>query len=58
MTENDVPGRREHFIELFLKAIEKCPHAIKGNIGGEKFAREIIEGAKKLHEFIYTTNLD
>jgi hypothetical protein len=57
MTEND-PSRRGHLVDLFIKAIEKCPHAIKDDIGGEKFASEIIEGAKKLHEFLYTNNLD
>jgi hypothetical protein len=58
MTENDNPARREQYSNLFLKALEKCPHTIDGNIGGGKFAHEIIEGAKKLHEFIYTANLD
>ena len=58
MTERDNPARREDLIKRFIEALEKCPHAIDANLGGEKLAEEVIKGAKKLYEFIYTTNLD
>jgi hypothetical protein len=54
MNENDNPGRREHFIELFMKSLEKCPHVIKADIGAKSFASEIIEGTKML----YATHLN
>jgi hypothetical protein len=53
--DNGSMGRRD-FTELFIKALEKCPHAIKEEIGGEGLADEIIKGAKKLHEFVYTVS--
>jgi hypothetical protein len=57
MNDNDKAVRREHFIDLFLKALEKCPHAIKEGVGGEGLADEIIKGAQKLHEFVHTSSL-
>jgi hypothetical protein len=54
MTENDVTeGHREKMLNLFLSAIEKCPGALKADIGAEKLADEIVKGAKVLTKYLY-----
>jgi len=48
---NDAETRVE-MVKLFIQALEKCPHVVEPNAGGEKLADEIVKGADKLREYI------
>jgi hypothetical protein len=42
---------KTHFYNEFLRALEKCPHVIKNEIGGEEFAKVLIKGTEILTAF-------
>jgi hypothetical protein len=44
-------NEKKLYFNNFLNALEKCPHAIKPDIGGEEFAKELIKGAEIIATF-------
>ena len=46
------PDVKEKCFDKFTRALEKCPHAIKSDIGGEEFAKELVKGTEVIAAFL------
>ena len=43
-------------VERFIEALKAAPDVLKRGLTGEEFAKEIVDGARLIAEFIYDEN--